>query len=204
MEPTKKSIKKNKKSVRRINILLNDLKEEPSEENVYKIIKTLFNTRHLKLKNDYLDLVCSLFGDKLIELNNIMRPDYESSEQDDEEDGYEICLIKLDDNQKLELFNVANQAAIKYSHCEQTGKWSYKWQELRFLLEQEKQPTLEIINSSSNSLQDEHIPIDMNKTTKEIINDITNIVGYDFLPSGLIRKSYLNSYNKKLKKNKDI
>lgn len=202
MEPTKKSVKKNKKSVKKINLLLNELKEEPNEENVYKIIKTLFNTRHLKLKNEYLDLVCSLFGDKIIELNNIMRPDYESSEQEDEEDGYEICLFKLDDNQKLELFNVDNRAAISYSRCEQTGKWSFKWQEIKFSLEQEKQPTLEIINSSSNSLQDEHIPIDMNKSSEEIINDITTNLGNQFLPNGPIRKAYINSYNKKLSKQK--
>ncbi len=200
MEPTKKSIKKNKKSVKKINLLLNDLKEEPSEENVYKIIKTLFNTRHLKLKNEYLDLICSLFGDKLIELNNIMRPDYESSEKDDEEDGYDICLIKLDDSQKLELFNVDNRAAISYSRCEQIGKWSFKWQEIKFSLEQEKQPTLEIINSSSNSLQNEHIPIDMNKSFKEIINDVTNTLGNHFLPNGPIRKTYIASNTKNLTK----
>ena len=202
MEPTKKSVKKNKKSVKKINVLLNDLKEKPNEDNVYKIIKTNFNSRGLKLNNEYIDLLCGLFGDKLIEINNTIRPEYESSEYNDEEDGYVVALIKQYDNQKIELFNVDNYAGISFSQFKETKKWLLNWKEIRFILTKDKEPTLKIIDSNNETRKTNYNTIDMNKSTKDIINEVINTLGNDFLPTGSIRKNYLNSYTKNLK-NKD-
>ncbi|MBR3162311.1 MAG: hypothetical protein IKF19_06250 [Bacilli bacterium] len=202
MEPTKKSVKKNKKRVKKINVLLNDLKEKPNEDNVYKIIKNTFNSRGLKLNNEYIDLLCSLFGDKLIEINNTIRPEYESSEYDDEEDGYVIALIKPYENQKIEIFNVDNYAGISYSQFKETKKWLLNWKEIRFILTKDKEPTLKIIDSNNETRKTNYNTIDMNQSSQDIINEVTSILGNDFLPIGPIRKNYLNSYTKKLK-NKD-
>ena len=198
MIPTEKSINESQKNVNKIKLLLNDLKNDHNNDNVFQIIQTVFNARGLELNDEYIDLLCSLFGDKLVEANNRTNAEYQIGNLNNYVDGFDFYFgSQWNENGRLEIGNLDERSEISFSRCKETGRWVLDWKEVRFIVEKGKNPRLETTNYNNDTHENDISTIEMNKSIQEITSDVLNIVGNDFLPNGSIRDTLKSGYSKK-------
>ena len=197
MIPTEKSINESQKNVNKIKLLLNDLKNDHNNDNVFQIIQTVFNARGLELNDEYIDLLCSLFGDKLVEANNRTNAEYQIGNLNNYVDGFDFYFgSQWNENGRLEIGNLDERSEISFSRCKETGRWVLDWKEVRFIVEKGKNPRLETTNYNNDTHENDISTIEMNKSIQEITSDVLNIVGNDFLPNGSIRDTLKSGYSK--------
>ena len=201
MIPTEKSINESQKNVNKIKLLLNDLKNGHNNDNVFQIIQTVFNARGLELNDEYIDLLCSLFGDKLVEANNRTNAEYQIGNLNNYVDGFDFYFgSQWNENGRLEIGNLDERSEISFSRCKETGRWVLDWKEVRFIVEKGKNPRLETTNYNNDTHENDISTIEMNKSIQEITSDVLNIVGNDFLPNGPIRDTLKSGYSKNKRK----
>lgn len=196
MMPTKSSIKESRKIISTIKELLNQLNHNPNEFIVYQTINTSFNAKGLKLNDDYILLLCSLFGDKLVEYNKNFTPKLIVGEEKNIVDGFDYFFINEKENKRLEISNFGDRAEISFSRCLDTKRWVLDWKEVKFVLEKGKEPMLETTNYNYDTLENDSTLINMNKPIQEITKDVINSVGADFLPLGPIKEKCMKALTK--------